>query len=259
MMTAEHVRPWPVVGWRDIVHAFRPDNPATEAKLRTLRTNDVLSSGIRYTRHSGHRLAGVGTLYSRLSVTAAVLFRRSQAGSAACREQASAYGERASAIEKELSRMLDAKQLDHSAIEPLSRLTPAAAEVLRWVHERSEEALEDLPAVPGEEVTAGFLHSTDGTKVRFREVGEAGVDQFLHYGILESAGLSIGDPALVVSEFTGASIITRLQPGWLCAVPGPDGDQPAHETPDWVGRSLGSDSYRAALFDQLRSEGPNRP
>ncbi|MEU1502599.1 hypothetical protein [Streptomyces sp. NPDC005732] len=238
------------MGWRDIVHAFRPDGPAREAPLRTLRNQAVLSQGIRFTRHSNSRLAGAGTLYSRLNISAAVLHRRGDA------EAAHAYCAQGQRLEDELMALLKRWSLDPAGLERLSGPSTADQKALRWLCDATQTAMVSLPAVPGEESIHGILKSTDGRKVQFTETDRDGMDHELPYGMLESAGLSIGDPALLISEFTGASIITRLQPGLLTA----DLEDDAYtETPESdedrrVGRPLGDEAFTSALFDELRAE-----
>lgn len=250
-MTApiQDVQPWPVVRWRDIVHAFRPDHAAGEAQVKTLKTNRVLSNGIRFTRRKSHRLAGVGTLYSRLNVSAAVLHRRKDI--AAARKYCAAARE----IEEELVTLLKHQQLDASELEPTAVPSQRAWRVLRPLCELTEASLTALPAVPEEECIAGILQSTDGRKVRFAEAGPDGMDHELPYAMMEAAGLSVGDPALLLSEFTGATIITRLQPGLLpepteqeqeSPTAAPARDRRFHEPLD--------EDLRAALFAKFRSE-----
>jgi hypothetical protein len=241
------VHAWPVVRWRDIVHAYRPDHPAREAQVRTLRANKVLSSGIRFTRRNSHRLAGVGTLYSSLNVRAAVMYRRGD------KEAAHAYCAAAQRIEEELVTLLENQQLDASELEPLATPSQRAWKVLRPLSELTQSALQTLPDLQEEECITGILESTDGRKVRFSEAGPEGLDHELPYAMMEAAGLSIGDGALLFSEFTGASIITRLQPGLL------DEDLDAFQAEatasdpedDRIQQPLDS-ALRSALFDKLR-------
>lgn len=243
------VQAWPVVRWRDIVHAFRPDHEAGEAQVKTLRTNKVLSDGIRFTRRHSHRLAGVGTLYSRLNVGAAVMYRRKD------KDAARQYCEAAQQIEEELMTLLKHQHLAASELEPMAAPSQGAWRVLRPLCELTEQSLTSLPAIPEEECLAGVLQSTDGRKVRFTESGPDGFDHELPYAMMTAAGLSIGDPALLLSEFTGASIITRLQPGLLAEHSGPDTEATAAEADAdaRIQQPLDED-FRAALFAKLHSE-----
>ncbi|MFJ3786243.1 hypothetical protein [Streptomyces sp. NPDC090093] len=242
------VQAWPVVRWRDVVHAFRPDHVAGEPQVKTLRTNQVLSKGIRFPRRNNHRLAGVGTLYSRLNVGAAVLHRRKD------KDAAQMYCAAAKKIEEELMTLLKHQQLDASELEPTAFPSPEAWRVLRPLCELTEAALKSLPSVPEEESVLGTLESTDGRKVRFAEAGPDGLDHTLPYAMMEAAGLSVGDPALLVSEFTGATIITRLQPGLLL-------EETKQDCVPMVGSARDPEFHqpldkdiRAALFDKFRSE-----
>lgn len=250
MLSASAVQAWPVVGWRDIVHAFRPDSPAREAPLRTLVRNGVLSPGVRFTRRHSSRLAGAGTLYSRLNVCAAVLYRRGDASAA------SSYCAQAQRIEEELMAWLKELPLDAAELEPLTGPSQGAWKVVRWLCDETDAALRSLPAIPDQECIAGVLASTDGKKVRFTEAGAEGIDHELPWGMVESAGLSVGDPALLTSEFTGASIIARLQPGLLISVPdqAPDDAAPDSNIDTRIGHPLGDEAFTSALFDELRSE-----
>lgn len=244
------VQAWPVVHWRDIAHAFRPDHAAREAQVKTLRTNEVLSDGIRFTRRNSHRLAGVGTLYSRLNVGAAVLHRRKD------KDAARMYCTAAREIEEELMTLLKHQQLDASELEPTALPSARAWRVLRPLCELTEASLMSLPPIPEEERISGILVSTDGRKVRFAEAGPEGLDHELPYAMMEAAGLSVGDPALLLSEFTGASIITRLQPGLL--VEGPEQersiDSAAAPVEELEFHQPLSEDTRAALFAKFRSE-----
>jgi hypothetical protein len=201
MIRAHSVQAWPVVGWRDIVRAYRPDSPVGEAPLKTLRSHGVLSRGLRFTRHNHSRLAGAGMLYSCLSVSAAVLVRRKDLPAA------QAYHAHAQRLEDELLKHLS---VDRAELEPLAGPSQAAWKALDWLCSETQKALASLPPVPDEERIFGILKSTDGKKVRFVEAGPHGIDRELPYGMLEPAGLSIGDPALLTNEFTGEAIITRL-------------------------------------------------
>ncbi|UUY52410.1 hypothetical protein NRK68_34660 (plasmid) [Streptomyces yangpuensis] len=152
--------------------------------------------------------------------------------------------------------LLKNQQLDASELEPLAAPSEGAWKVLRPLCELTRSALASLPGVPEEESIAGILQSTDGKKVRFTESGLAGLDHELPYAMMEAAGLSIGDPALLLSEFTGATIITRLQPGLLFENCGGD-PAPAVTDPQAedarVQRPL-DDAFRSALFARLHSE-----
>ncbi|MER6431660.1 hypothetical protein ABT272_28610 [Streptomyces sp900105245] len=162
------------MGWRDIVHAFHPELPAREAPLRTLVRNDVLSSGIRFTRRHSSRLAGAGTLYSRLNVHAAVLYRRGDTTAAG------AYCTQAQRIEEELMAWLKELSLNAAALEPLTGPYHDAWKVVRRLCDATDAALQSLPGVPDQGCIAGILSRTDGKKVRFSV------------------------------EFTGSCIVTRL-------------------------------------------------
>ncbi|MGW2612703.1 hypothetical protein ACWC4A_51945 [Streptomyces mirabilis] len=146
--------------------------------------------------------------------------------------------------------------LDPAGLEPLSGPSKADLKALRWLCDATQTALASLPAVPDEECIHGILKSTDGRKVRFTETERDGIDHELPYGMLESAGLSIGDPALLLSEFTGASIITRLQPGLLTADLDDEADTEAPEGEEdrRASRPLGDEAFVSALFDELRAE-----
>lgn len=246
----QDVQAWPVVRWRDIVHAFRPDHAAREAQVKTLRTNDVLSNGIRFTRRNSHRLAGVGTLYSRLNVGAAVMHRRKD------KDAARMYCTAARKIEEELMTLLKHQQLDASELEPTALPTPKAWRVLRPLCELTKASLKSLPPVPEEECISGILASTDGRKVRFTEAGHDGLDHELPYAMMEAAGLSVGDPALLLSEFTGATIITRLQPGLLVEEPEQERttDPAAAPARNLTFHQPLDEDTRAALFAKFRSE-----
>ncbi|MCF3136907.1 hypothetical protein [Streptomyces olivochromogenes] len=244
------VQAWPVVHWRDIVHAFRPDHAAGEAQVKTLRTNQVLSDGIRFTRRNSHRLAGIGTLYSRLNVGAAVLHRRKD------KDAARMYCAAARKIEEELMTLLKHQQLDASELEPTAVPSPGAWRVLRPLCELTDASLASLPPVPEEECIPGILQSTDGRKVRFAEAGPDGLDHELPYAMMEAAGLSVGDPALLLSEFTGATIITRLQPGLLVEETEEEqnADPAAAPVRDLKFHQPLDEDVRAALFAKFRSE-----
>jgi len=241
------VQAWPVARWRDIVQAYRPDHPAREAQVRTLRANKILSNGIRFTRRNSHRLAGVGTLYSSLNVRAAVMYRRDD------KEAAHAYHSAAQQIEEELVTLLKNQRLDASELEPLAAPSQRAWKVLRPLCELTQSALRTLPDLPEEECITGILQSTDGRKVRFAESGPEGLDHELPYAMMEAAGLSIGDSALLLSEFTGASIITRLQPGLLDEDLEELQTEAAASDPEdaRIQQPLG-DAFRSALFDKLQ-------
>ncbi|WP_405877958.1 hypothetical protein [Streptomyces sp. NBC_00005] len=189
-------------------------------------------------------------LYSRLSVSAAVLTRRKDMPAAR------AYHTHAQRLEDELVELLNRLSIDRAELEPLAGPSRAAWKALDWLCVETQKALALLPAVPDEERIPGILKSTDGKKVRFVEAGPHGVDRELPYGMLESAGLSIGDPALLTNEFTGEAIITRLQPGLLTADLEDATDSAAVESSadDRVGRPLGDEGFVAALFDELRAE-----
>ncbi|MFC9636626.1 hypothetical protein ACFTY8_47525 [Streptomyces mirabilis] len=231
------------------MHAFRPDHVAGEAQIKTLRTNEVLSDGIRFTRRHSHRLAGVGTLYSRLNVGAAVLYRRKD------KEAAHMYCTAAREIEEELVTLLKNQRLDASELEPMAAPSQGAWRVLRPLCELTQTYLESLPTIPEEECITGILQSTDGRKVRFTETGSDGFDHELPYAMMAAAGLSVGDPALLLSEFTGATIITRLQPGLLTEAPEQDAE-PA-DTGSGIDARIQQPldkGIRSALFDKLRSK-----
>ncbi len=261
-----NVQTWPLVGWRDIVHAFRPDHSAREAHLKTLRRNHVVSDGIRFTRRANHRLAGAGHLYSHLNVSAAVLHRQDRT------EDARAYRERATALEGELARVLRAYHLGADEVEPLTELASREARgAMARLSDLTEEALAGLPPVADQDVTRGLLHSADGRRVRFVDA-EGTVERYLPYGLLESSGLSVGDHAVLISEFTGASLVIRLEPGLLVqSQPGlgtdaqtdPEADDAAGaesaEGGERVRAPLGDDAYRAALFDHLDTEDADGP
>ncbi|MET9142026.1 hypothetical protein [Streptomyces parvulus] len=212
--------------------------------------NDVLSSGVRFTRRRSSRLAGAGTLYSRLNVYAAVLHRRGDGTTAGT------YRAQAQRIEEELMAWLNHLSLDAAELEPLAGPSQSGWKVVRWLCDETDAALRTLPAVSYQESIAGILTSTDGKKVRFTEVGDGGIDHELPWGMVESAGLSVGDPALLMSEFTGSCIVTRLQPGFLTSLP----DQMSEDaTPSEgmelrLGHPLGDEAFTSALFDELRSE-----
>ncbi|MGW5330892.1 hypothetical protein [Streptomyces sp. NPDC004014] len=238
------------MGWRDIVHAFHPELPAREAPLRTLVRNSVLSPGIRFTRRHSSRLAGAGTLYSRLNVYAAVLYRRGDTTAA------SAYCEQSARIEEELMAWLKELPLDAAELEPLTGPSHSAWKVVRWLCDETDTALKSLPDVPDQECITGILTRTDGKKVRFSEAGDEGADHELPWGMVESAGLSVGDPALLISEFTGSCIITRLQPGLLMSIPdqAPDHATSRSDIAARIGHPLSDEAFTSALFDELRSE-----
>lgn len=244
------VQAWPVVRWRDIVHAFRPDHVAGEAQVKTLRANQVLSDGIRFPRRNNHRLAGVGTLYSRLNVGAAVLYRRKD------KDAARMYCAAARKIEEELMTLLKHQQLDASELEPTAVASPRAWRVLRPLWELTEASLAPLPPVAEEECIPGVLQSTDGRKVRFTEAGPDGLDHELPYAMMEAAGLSVGDPALLLSEFTGATIITRLQPGLLMEETEQERDADPVTTPakNLTFHEPLDEDIRTALFAKFRPE-----
>lgn len=152
--------------------------------------------------------------------------------------------------------LLKHQQLDASELEPTAIPSPGAWRVLRPLCELTDASLASLPPIPEEECIPGILKSTDGRKVRFAEAGADGWDHELPYAMMEAAGLSVGDPALLLSEFTGATIITRLQPGLLVEeteqernvdpAAAPVGDQQFHQPLD--------EDVRAALFAMFRSK-----
>ncbi|MFB6962434.1 hypothetical protein ACFCYB_37000 [Streptomyces sp. NPDC056309] len=146
--------------------------------------------------------------------------------------------------------------LDAAELEPLTGPSQGAWKVVRWLCDETDAALRSLPAIPDQECIAGVLASTDGKKVRFTDAGPERIDHELPWGMVESAGLSVGDPALLMSEFTGASIITRLQPGLLISVPdqAPDDAAPDSDIDTRIGHPLGDEAFASALFDELRSE-----
>ncbi|MFJ3673787.1 hypothetical protein ACIPSE_45830 [Streptomyces sp. NPDC090106] len=184
-------------------------------------------------------------LYSCLNVSAAVLDRRGD------NSAARAYSTHAQRLEDELVELLNQLSVDRAELEPLANPSGAAWKALGWLCTETGKALASLPAVPDEERFSGVLKSTDGKKVLFVEAGSNGMDRELPYGMLESAGLSIGDPALLTNEFTGEAIITRLQPGLLTD----DLEDSVDDvTDDRVGRSLGDENFAASLFDELRAE-----
>lgn len=151
--------------------------------------------------------------------------------------------------------LLNQLSVDRAELEPLAGPSRAAWKALDWLCTETQKALASLPPVPDEERISGILKSTDGKKVRFVEAGPHGIDRELPYGMLESAGLSIGDPALLTNEFTGEAIITRLQPG-LCTADLEDATDAAAQdaADDRIGRPLGDEDFVAALFDELRAE-----
>ncbi|WP_189151800.1 hypothetical protein [Streptomyces lacrimifluminis] len=152
--------------------------------------------------------------------------------------------------------LLKNQQLDASELEPLAAPTQNAWKVLRPLCNLTDSVLARLPVLPEEECIAGILHSTDGRKVRFAESGPEGLDHELPYAMMEAAGLSVGDPALLLSEFTGATIITRLQPGLLIEDSAEDSEAAitgSNAEDDRIQRPL-DDAFRSALFARLRPE-----
>jgi len=182
-------------------------------------------------------------------VRAAIFYRRSD------KDTARAYCAAAQKVEEELMTLLKHQQIDASELEPLAAPSPRAWKVLRSLCDLTDSSLGSLPAPPEEECIAGILQSTDGRKVRFAESGPDGLDHELPYAMMEAAGLSIGDPALLFSEFTGATIITRLQPGLLIEDSDEDPAAAAEDAgaeDDRIQRPL-DDAFRSALFARLRS------
>ncbi|MFJ5658653.1 hypothetical protein ACIQD5_35650 [Streptomyces microflavus] len=245
--TTQDVQAWPVVRWRDVVHAFRPDHAAGEAQVKTLRMNQVLSDGLRFTRRNSHRLAGAGTLYSRLNVEAAVLHRRKD------KIAAQRYCEAAREIEEELVMLLKRQQLDASELEPTALPSPGVWRVLKPLSALTDAALQSLPPVPEEQCIPGILEGTDGRTVRFAKAGPGGLDHQLPYAMMEAAGLSVGDPALLLHEFTGATIITRLQPGLLVEGQQRNTDPAVGPARDLMFHEPLDKDARAALFKKFRS------
>ncbi|WP_159046652.1 hypothetical protein [Streptomyces sp. XY413] len=152
--------------------------------------------------------------------------------------------------------LLKRHHLDASELEPLAAPSEEAWTVLGPLCELTRSALAGLPGIPEEECIAGILQSTDGRKVRFTESGPAGLDRELPYAMMEAAGLSIGDSALLLSEFTGATIITRLQPGLPFESFGEDSAATCtepHAEDARIERPLDA-AFRSELFARLRSE-----
>src|SRR4051812_46976101 len=63
--------PWPIVGRDEVVKAFRPGMPATEAPFRTLRAHGWASSGMSVVTRRGNRASGRWTIFSTLNIEAA--------------------------------------------------------------------------------------------------------------------------------------------------------------------------------------------
>ncbi|MEU8883855.1 hypothetical protein [Streptomyces hydrogenans] len=150
--------------------------------------------------------------------------------------------------------LLQRQQLDASYLEPTALPSPSVWRVLTPLRELTDAALQSLPPVPEKECIPGILEGTDGRKVRFAETGPGGQDHELPYAMMEVAGLSVGDPALLLREFTGATIITRLQPGLLVEEQEQGADPGTGTVRDLTFHEALDGDVRAALFEKFRSE-----
>jgi hypothetical protein len=246
------VRAWPVVDWRTIVQAFQPAHEATEARLRTLRAREAISHGFRNPLREQHQLAGSATLYCELNVDAAVLSRRGDTGAAM------AYREKARGVEEQLPSLLETHQVDGSLLEPRGGLRPGAREVLRCLSDAVSKARMDLPSVPDEDTVPGVLESSSGSWVHFRSTEASTIGFELPWLMVSRAGLSVGDPAVVCRELLpSGSAILRLQPGlFMEAEPTDLAVEEATVHDGRLGRPLGSQVFRKALFAELNEEAP---
>jgi malonyl CoA-acyl carrier protein transacylase len=69
---------FPFVDRDDILSAYRPGEPPSESRFRTLRRREVVSHGISLPIRKGNRFAGQVRAYSALNVDAAVLARHGE-------------------------------------------------------------------------------------------------------------------------------------------------------------------------------------
>ncbi len=71
----ERIAASPVADWSEIALAFQPVRSPTEARIKTLRSHQAISPGVRVVARNGRRLTGSPNLYSSLNLCAAALLR----------------------------------------------------------------------------------------------------------------------------------------------------------------------------------------
>lgn len=253
MTDAVSVRPWPVANWVGVLTAYSPVGEPTEARLRTLRRNHVVSEGVQDAVHDiGGRLGGKVSLFCELNIDAAVLSRRGD------RKLADRYREASTALEGCLKQLL----ADH-AVRPAELVRPAeprrqaAWQVLHAFSDAVADARTSLPPVPDEDMVPGVLAAQVGRWVRF-----AAAEDTSHYDLpwdmVRAAGLSVGDPAVFCRELLpNGNVILRLRAGLQI-----DPSDPAGST-DEVASALErrarqpvDPATRAALLEGLSADEP---
>ncbi|MER6112674.1 hypothetical protein [Streptomyces hirsutus] len=209
MTEAAPVRPWPVASWIGVLNAYSPVGEPTEARLRTLRRNHVVSEGVQEAVHeAGGRLSGKVSLFCELNIDAAVLSRRGDSTSA------DLYRNASTALEGRLRQLLtDHRVRPAELVRPSEPRSRAAWHVLHTFSDAVTDARADLPPVPDEDVVPGVLAAQVGKWVRFL-TGEGSSHYDLPWDMVRAAGLSIGDPAVFCRELLpNSNVILRLRAG----------------------------------------------
>lgn len=256
---AEHtepptVRPWPLVEWQDVLSAYTPTDPPTEARLRTLRRNAIVSDGVQgLLKARAGRFSGKLSLFCELNLDAAVLSRRGLA------DLAGQYRSAATDLEGNLQKLL----AEHSVqiaelVRPTEPRRREAWRVLARFSEAVTAARKHLPPVPDEDAVPGILEARMGQWVRF--VASTGMSRYdVPWQMVRSADLSIGDPAVLFRELLpNGNAVLRLQAGldMSQAEQGDEADEALHPLEARALRRPQSTVARKALLASLEDEEP---
>ncbi|MFJ3799964.1 hypothetical protein ACIPSJ_27245 [Streptomyces sp. NPDC090088] len=258
-MAAEHagpptVRPWPVVEWQDVLSAYTPTDDPSEARLRTLRRSAVLSDGVQGpVKTAEGRFSGKLSLFCELNLDAAVLWRRGLT------DWAEQYRTAASSLETSLEGLLAEHRVQIAElIRPTEPRRREAWRVLALFSEAVAAARTQLPPVPDEDTVPGVLEARTGRWVRF--VATMGTGRYdVPWQMVRSAGLSVGDPAVLFRELLpNGNAVLRLQAG-LDMGHAEQAEQPAEELHPLEARAVRraqSPAARRALLATLEEEEP---
>ncbi|MFG2351505.1 hypothetical protein [Streptomyces phaeochromogenes] len=240
--------------WQDVLSAYTPTDPPTEARLRTLRRNAIVSEGIQgLLKARAGRFGGKLSLFCELNLDAAVLSRRGMA------DLAGQYRSAATDLEENLQKLL----VKHSVqitelVRPTEPRRREAWQVLAWFSEAVTAAREHLTPVPDEDAVPGILEARMGQWVRF--VASTGTGRYdVPWQMVRSADLSVGDPAVLFRELLpNGNAVLRLQAGldMSQAEQSDETDEVLHPLEARALRRPQSPAARKALLAALEDEEP---
>jgi hypothetical protein len=201
----------PFVSWEDLVSAYQPVAAPTEARLRTLRSNDVVSTGLRFPRRQAGRLAGQLRVFCTLNREAAYLARHHQP------ELAKLYAKRAESLEASWKARLEAALLPGEELEGLLAPHRASRRVRALLEEFAHEtdaARNELPEVEGREELVGVVEMTAQLMRLYVERRSDCRRLYLELPsrLAESYSFRVGDPVEVTQQVEESSVVVWVRP-----------------------------------------------